>query len=383
MPEPANHQRRSVRLSGSRSTLDPDVLRQRQCKRDEAIRKKLEHEFKKRGPSTRIKHTKKTIPGTVSALQPSRGLVVKDTLSVMEAAQLMAAKKSDCILVVDQQEHLCGILTAKDIAYRVVATSNSSRRMLVSDIMTPNPICVTIDTNAHDALNLMILRNFRHVPVCSEEGDIFGILDITKCLYEALDKMERVYGSSQKLFDALEGVEKEWASPPPMSTSSTTTTTYSDAPSSSSSTPLTTLMMSLRDKMTCPDLTTLLADSRHNMVQVSVKTNVLDVARLMREHGTTAVLVMDHDVLAGIFCTKDLVLRVIAAGIRPEICSVVRVMTPEPETALPNTSILQALKKMHDGHYLNLPVVDKDKTILGLIDVLALTYATLELVSNM
>lgn len=37
----------------------------------------------------------------------------------------------------------------------------------------------------------------------------------------------------------------------------------------------------------------------------------------------------------------------IAAGLAPENCSVVRVMTPHPDTASPSTSILDALKKMH------------------------------------
>ncbi|KAI8332440.1 hypothetical protein BC941DRAFT_483916 [Chlamydoabsidia padenii] len=343
--------RRSIRLSGSRSTLDHEFLRQRQSKRDEAIRKKLEQDLQKRGSNTRVKQTKKFITG-LGTLQPSRGLVVKDTLSMVEATQLMAAKKSDCLLVVDQQEQLCGILTAKDIAYRMVATSRVG--LLVSDIMTPHPICVTIDSNAQDALQLMIARGFRHVPVCNEKGEIFGILDITKCLYEALETMERMYGPSQKLFDALDGATKE------------------------SFEPLASLVSSLRSRMACPNISTL--DSTTSLVQVSVKTSVRDVARMMRDHGTTAVLVMDHDMLVGIFCTKDLVLRVLAAGLKPENCSVVRVMTPEPETASPETSILQALKKMHDGHYLHLPVVEKDKSILGIINVLSLTYATLELV---
>lgn len=34
-----------------------------------------------------------------------------------------------------------------------------------------------------------------------------------------------------------------------------------------------------------------------------------------------------------------------------------------------------------DGHYLNLPVVDENKDVLGMVDVLSLSYATLELVS--
>lgn len=44
---------------------------------------------------------------------------------------------------------------------------------------------------------------------------------------------------------------------------------------------------------------------------------------------------------------KDIVLRVIAAGLNPENCTVVRVMTPSPDTASPDTTVLDALKLMN------------------------------------
>jgi hypothetical protein len=117
-------------------------------------------------------------------------------------------------------------------------------------------------------------------PVCNEEGDIFGLLDITKCLYEALDKMERAFGSSQKLYDALQGVEREWSSGPVQ---------------------LAQYMETLRDRMSCPDLNSVLDGGAP--AEVNVKTNVREVARLMKEHHTTAVLVTDREGLAGIFTT--------------------------------------------------------------------------------
>ncbi|ORY94505.1 hypothetical protein BCR43DRAFT_442045 [Syncephalastrum racemosum] len=273
----------------------------------------------------------------------------------------MAAKRSDCVLVVDDDEHLSGIFTAKDLAYRVVASHLDARTTAVSAIMTRGPMCVTADTSAQDALNLMVSRGFRHLPVCNEEGNIFGLLDITKCLYEALNKMERAYGSSRKLYDALEGVEREWTQ--------------------NNSGQFVQYMEALREKMSCPDLTTIL-DTAEHPVQVSVKTNVREISKLMKEYHTTAVLVMDRHDLVGIFTSKDIVLRVIAAGLAPETCSVVRVMTPHPDTATPSTSILEALKKMHDGHYLNLPVLDEGRNITGLVDVLRLTYATLEQING-
>ncbi|ORX54589.1 CBS-domain-containing protein [Hesseltinella vesiculosa] len=333
--------------------------RQRQSKKDEAIRRKLEQELsKKRQSSSRIRHNNRKIPGTVSSLRPSQALTVKENLLVIEASQLMAAKRGDSVLVVDENDHLSGIFTAKDLAYRVVAGDLDPRTTTVADIMTKQPMCVTADTSATDALNLMVSRGFRHLPVCNDEGDIFGLLDITKCFYEALGKMERAFGSSQKLYDALQGVEREWSNGPIQ---------------------LVQYMEALRDQMSCPDLTSVMDGT--DPAQVNIKANVREVARLMKEHHTTAVLVTDREGLAGIFTTKDIVLRVIAAGLTPDNCSVVRVMTPNPDTATSQTTIMEALRRMHDGHFLNLPVVD-DGFLVGIVDVLKLTYAALEQINS-
>jgi hypothetical protein len=43
----------------------------------------------------------------------------------------------------------------------------------------------------------------------------------------------------------------------------------------------------------------------------------------------------------------------------------------------------QSLTTNTDGHYLNLPVVDSENTVVGIVDVLKLTYATLEQVNQM
>lgn len=42
-----------------------------------------------------------------------------ENITVAEASQLCAAKRTDCVLVVDDEEGLSGIFTAKDLAYRV------------------------------------------------------------------------------------------------------------------------------------------------------------------------------------------------------------------------------------------------------------------------
>lgn len=101
--------------------------RKKQSKRDEAIRKKIESELSRKRTisTTQGQRSKRGVgkltpaKGTVAALKPSPALTVPENITVAEASQLCAAKRTDCVLVVDDEEGLSGIFTAKDLAYRV------------------------------------------------------------------------------------------------------------------------------------------------------------------------------------------------------------------------------------------------------------------------
>ncbi|KAG8905258.1 hypothetical protein FRB99_000373 [Tulasnella sp. 403] len=364
-------------LSASQSSLLPSS-RSKTSKRDEAIRKKIDSELRKRTPSTaqpfRKKIQKPNAPkGTVAALKPSPALTVPETISVADASQLCAAKRTDCVLVVDDEEGLSGIFTAKDLAYRVSAAGLDPRTTPVRQIMTPNPMVTRDSTSATEALTLMVQRGFRHLPVCNEEGNVVGLLDITKVFHESLDRLERGSSASQKLYSALEGVQSELGGGISSNPQAAAMLAYVDA---------------LREKTAIPDLSTIM-DSRTQPATVGPRTTVRDAAKLMKENRTTAVCVVEGGAntaggptqspkIAGIFTSKDIVLRVIAAGLDPSRCSVVRVMTPHPDVAPPTMTIHDALKKMYNGHYLNLPVVEEDGRLVAIVDVLKLTYATLE-----
>ncbi|KAI6134116.1 CBS-domain-containing protein [Pisolithus croceorrhizus] len=358
--------------------------RKKQSKRDEAIRKKIESELaRKRTISsthltgTRSRRTAKpaVAKGTVAALKPSPALTVPENITVAEASQLCAAKRTDCVLVVDDEEGLSGIFTAKDLAYRVTADGLDPHHTPVSHIMTRGPMVTRDTTSATEALQLMVQRHFRHLPVCNEEGNVVGLLDITKVFHEALDKVERSSSASEKLYNALAGVQSELGPGVTSNPQAAAMLAYVDA---------------LREKTALPDLSTVM-DSRTQPAVVSPKTTVRDVAKLMKERRVTAVCVMEntpapdsvHPKIVGIFTSKDVVLRVIAAGLDANICSVIRVMTPHPDTAPPTMSVHDALKKMHNGHYLNLPVVEADGRLVAIVDVLKLTYATLEQMNAM
>lgn len=105
----------------------------------QAIRKRIESELARKrtisttGTPSRQKRSAKSTAqkGTVAALRPSPALTVPENITVSEASQLCAAKRTDCVLVVDDEEGLSGIFTAKDLAYRVIDICRSAASALI------------------------------------------------------------------------------------------------------------------------------------------------------------------------------------------------------------------------------------------------------------
>ncbi|CAK9436822.1 uncharacterized protein LODBEIA_P13440 [Lodderomyces beijingensis] len=339
--------------------------RQRQSKRDDAIRRRIEHDLNKRKKNgSKIMRHKKAIPGTVLSLKPSNPIICKTSASVYEASQLMSAKRENCVLVVNDAGELLGIFTAKDLAFRIVGSGLNANSVTIDQIMTPNPICATANNPASEALTLMVEKGFRHLPVLDEDHQIVGVLDITKCYAQQMEKLERMHASSKKLYEALDDVHCEMG--------------MKDQPQQ-----IFQYFESLKNKMNGPTLESVLDHTTHP-IYTTVKSSVYDATVLMKENRTTAVLVKDtNEEVAGIFTSKDVVLRVIAAGLDPTKCSIVRVMTPQPDVADVHLPIQQALRQMFEGHYLNLPIVSEGDDIIGIVDVLKLTYATLNQIKQL
>lgn len=201
-------------------------------------------------------------------------------------------------------------------------------------------------------------------PVCNEEGDVVGLLDITKVFHEALAKVERGSTATSQLHAALAGVQSELGPTLSSNPQAAAMMAYVDA---------------LRDRMALPDLTTVM-DTRNPPPTVTPRTSVREAAKLMKERRTTAVCVMETNTassqvsgvvgpgaipkIAGIFTSKDIVLRVIAAGLDAQRCSVVRVMTPHPDTAPPTMIVQEALKKMHSELLILFSVAESQLTYL-------------------
>lgn len=90
---------------------------------------------------------------------------------------------------------------------------------------------------------------------------------------------------------------------------------------------------------------------------VSPEITVTEAARRMTAQSLGAVMVVEGDVLVGIFTERDALTRVLAAGRDPLSTRVAEVMTREPRTMSPDKRFGVALALMHRHGFRHVPVV--------------------------
>ena len=104
---------------------------------------------------------------------------------------------------------------------------------------------------------------------------------------------------------------------------------------------------------------------------VDSKQTVLDVARLMVERNIGAVPVVADGVLIGIFSERDLMKRVVVEGRDPARPPVREVMTDQPLTVEPHTTMDECRQLMHRHGFRHLPVCEgrKLRGVVSLRDI--------------
>jgi len=109
-----------------------------------------------------------------SMMEHEKYLVAPSDTSVSEAARLMAGRNAGAVLVVDN-ERLVGIITERDVVFRVIAKDLDPAATRLQNVMTPSPLTLDPARTYGHALLLMQENGFRHVPVV-DNGRPIGII---------------------------------------------------------------------------------------------------------------------------------------------------------------------------------------------------------------
>ena len=102
-------------------------------------------------------------------------LVMSETTTVKAACDQMRTSRAGSVLVTDVKGALVGIFTGRDAVCNVLAKGKGAARTRLKHVMTRQPVTMSPDKTAIDALRLMWDGGFRHVPLVAD-GKIMGIV---------------------------------------------------------------------------------------------------------------------------------------------------------------------------------------------------------------
>ena len=131
---------------------------------------------------------------TVAELMHKPAVVVRQEITLAEAAKVLDQANVGAAAVLDHEGHLVGMVSERDLL-RSVGHAIDPGATTVAEVMTRTPVTLSIDDSVAKALRLFTERRFRHLPVLDAE-QVAGILSIRHVVRVAQISEVRPAGSA-------------------------------------------------------------------------------------------------------------------------------------------------------------------------------------------
>ena len=104
-------------------------------------------------------------------------ITVSSSASLFEAAKIMRDSSIGDVIVLDNKDKLCGIVTDRDITVRAVADGRDPKSTQLGDICSKQVTTLQPDSSVKEAIQLMRDQAIRRLPVI-ENGKPVGIVSL-------------------------------------------------------------------------------------------------------------------------------------------------------------------------------------------------------------
>src|SRR3989441_4859017 len=110
---------------------------------------------------------------------PAEPICLAPTATVEEAIARMLERRQACVLVVDGDGRLTGILTERDVLMRVAGAGRDPRRTVLREVMTPNPEALTAGHRVAYAGHCISVAGFRTGALLHAERRPIGVVTVS------------------------------------------------------------------------------------------------------------------------------------------------------------------------------------------------------------
>ncbi len=245
--------------------------------------------------------------------------------SLRSAAQRMEKEGMGCLVVASGDQPM-GVLTDRDLALRVLAEGRDAEATCARDVLRRSVTTIRDTASLADASASMARHGLRRLPVVDEGGALLGVI--------AADDVLRVVASEVV---ALAGVASGQVP--------------EGAPAPSAPRP--------------GEVAQRAAGHYHkDVVCLPAEASVKQAAEQMKSEGVGCVVATETGGNAvGLVTDRDLVLRVIAAGLDPESTRVSSVMSTPLVSAEPEQSLEVLLETMRSRGVRRVPILSAGKAV--------------------
>jgi CBS domain-containing protein len=132
-------------------------------------------------------------------------VVLGESTNVAEAAKEMRKNSVMSVLVSSPKKSFVGIVTEKDILYRVVAENRGPFKTVLGEIMSTPLITIDGEASVKEAIELMRTKNIRRLHV-TKNGEVIGVLTLRSIIGNSLDQAVELAEVELPVDSALSGV---------------------------------------------------------------------------------------------------------------------------------------------------------------------------------
>lgn len=118
---------------------------------------------------------------TIAVVLKAKGhdvISVRAETAVAEVVHIIASRRIGSVVVTEPAGRLVGIVSERDVVTALAEYGAAALDMPAKDLMTRDVTTVTPETTVDAAMEIMDSRYFRHLPVCTADGTLCGIVSI-------------------------------------------------------------------------------------------------------------------------------------------------------------------------------------------------------------
>jgi len=115
--------------------------------------------------------------------------VTSTDATVQEAMEQMLENGVGAVCVLDSERRVAGIFTERDVMRELATHGFDPHKTLVRELMTTEVEMATEQTTDAEALEIMLERHYRHLPIIDKDAKLLGMLSIRHVLEARVDEL--------------------------------------------------------------------------------------------------------------------------------------------------------------------------------------------------